>query len=1305
MEEGDQGGPGQPSDQNSSFEVDLDIEKSSDLDVEAEKEKAKSRWDEPEDVSHSREPDEESDRSKDEGTPTLPSSPRSCPPTPEALPQGLRTPPPSTSSGQVRKKRKSRSLDGRPVSPEESTCPICLGEVENRSMTNSCLHKFCFTCLQEWSKVKAECPLCKGKFSSILYNIRSDSEYDSYPLPPPSPRAEGGLQEYLYSTRRFRYHTTMTTSRAERRRQFLDAQVARMGEGAGLVLPAQPFRELSSRQIWRRRRGPGTSDFRREIYATDLWAQPLHDASGRNRECSPEWYRTNEAQTHRLVPWLNRELLVLLEMSGQQSLQAHLIQLIIDWVKVHPIQSPEMRDLLLPYLSIRTEHFQHELFNFARTPFDLTGYDRNVTYTTRAAPHTEVVSSGSESEAEGGAADTSVQVIAGQRTSSTEFIESVRNRLEETRRMMHESMGRFNGMLEERLASDPSLSMGGVTNYPERVRPIPVREQPPLIEDRDDEGRSSSRSRSKDRDYRREMDRFWDIRSRISDGDREGQRRRKGRKPIKVSAGSSSDASQWEQAEAEVEQEVEIEVEREVEVERQLSPVSGALASFRTTTLGNSGSDVGVDQEAIDLSTGGTKDGSEELGGIREQDSMRSIEQGDLISRRTQGNPAEDQPSTSRGGGSGLLRLVIPDSDSEAEVESPGSPRLEIDVTGTEPALSTKGTVQKEKDDNNDAKEAQEWGVVVEEVSTSQEDWMRMPPAPITSSHPGYYSTSAYPSVSDISGLNFLSDVVSLQRALQTPPMEDTSPGSFRDKKRNAAEEKKSLEEEENNSDLEVLDVVRAKPRKPREVTVVELSSSEDEANPELPLHHQLDLSGFIPLQAGSSGRGSKPRDAPSFDPNEPIMILSSDEEEELLQTVTPTSYTAPPAMRMQLNTLMHRKPAVQQEESSSEDDLIVVKTEHCTIDPITKKQITEPVRNKKCNHIYEKATIYSMIEQARAHQKPVRCPYMGCNQKDFKKTDLLKDREVAKHLEEKRDEKERDDLEKAKQEEAKKEARKRKREEEGEQSADSIVEEVISMMRTNRGEVEAKEQEDNDSRLEESSGSSQPPSTSNSSSKSSNGEVPEAEIDPGETASTVEPEPSKGKVSRKASKAAAHKMSDSSDSDIPLSKARQKRKKKAPRKLNDSFSGSEFEENSDSEPEAAVTVKKAKKVSKKSPAKKKVKILTSKDTTTNVKIKKVTETWSISEQKAGGSKRKDRKRAREPDLSEDSEDDEDVGRLVQEQAASRKGKSSSKRRPKNKMPASSGSIMTDQPMEVQVPKRYSERAKKVFYAEFEDDF
>jgi len=100
---------------------------------------------------------------------------------------------------------------------------------------------------------------------------------------------------------------------------------------------------------------------------------------------------------------------------------------------------------------------------------------------------------------------------------------------------------------------------------------------------------------------------------------------------------------------------------------------------------------------------------------------------------------------------------------------------------------------------------------------------------------------------------------------------------------------------------------------------VVELSSSEDEEA--RPAHQGLDLSSFIPLQAN--------QEPASFDPNEPIMILSSDEEEEMLQTVTPTNYApALSAMRMQLNTLAQRKPVQEPEDSSSEDDLIVVKTE-----------------------------------------------------------------------------------------------------------------------------------------------------------------------------------------------------------------------------------------------------------------------------------------------------------------------------------------------------------------------------------------
>uniref|UniRef100_A0A673VYJ9 E3 ubiquitin-protein ligase Topors n=1 Tax=Salmo trutta TaxID=8032 RepID=A0A673VYJ9_SALTR len=64
-------------------------------------------------------------------------------------------------------------------------CPICLDRFNNMAYLDLCLHKFCFRCIHEWSKNKAECPLCKQPFNSIyhkptralLLSIRdSDSE-------------------------------------------------------------------------------------------------------------------------------------------------------------------------------------------------------------------------------------------------------------------------------------------------------------------------------------------------------------------------------------------------------------------------------------------------------------------------------------------------------------------------------------------------------------------------------------------------------------------------------------------------------------------------------------------------------------------------------------------------------------------------------------------------------------------------------------------------------------------------------------------------------------------------------------------------------------------------------------------------------------------------------------------------------------------------------------------------------------------------------------------------------------------------
>merc|ERR1719309_487033 len=118
----------------------------------------------------------------------------------------------------------------------------------------------------------------------------------------------------------------------------------------------------------------------------------------------------------------------------------------------------------------------------------------------------------------------------------------------------------------------------------------------------------------------------------------------------------------------------------------------------------------------------------------------------------------------------------------------------------------------------------------------------------------------------------------------------------------------------------------------------------------------------------------------------------------------------------------------------SSDDDLIVVKTEYNTIDPITKKEIVDPVRNKKCNHIYERGTILQSIDVARQNGKSVRCPYMGCNCRDFKKTDLVKDKDVLGYIEKVKQEKE-EEAEKKKEVEEKnqkkKQAEREKRREE----------------------------------------------------------------------------------------------------------------------------------------------------------------------------------------------------------------------------------------------------------------------------------
>lgn len=118
----------------------------------------------------------------------------------------------------------------------------------------------------------------------------------------------------------------------------------------------------------------GTSDYRAYLYRYDLWAQPSE--SGRVRDCSPGFYRNNPAVTHRLQPFLNRELNAL--MPGRLDDCLHVFDMIMNALPEYSIRSRRFRRMIEPYTLENTDHFIHEFYSFARSTLDFHAYDRAV---------------------------------------------------------------------------------------------------------------------------------------------------------------------------------------------------------------------------------------------------------------------------------------------------------------------------------------------------------------------------------------------------------------------------------------------------------------------------------------------------------------------------------------------------------------------------------------------------------------------------------------------------------------------------------------------------------------------------------------------------------------------------------------------------------------------------------------------------------------------------------------------------------------------------------------------------------------
>ncbi|XP_061213727.1 E3 ubiquitin-protein ligase Topors [Neopsephotus bourkii] len=273
----------------------------------------------------------------------------------------------------------------------DSKCPICLDRFDNVAYLDRCLHRFCFRCVQEWSKNKAECPLCKQPFFSIFHTIRAEDDFKEYIL---SPLGNGPFTDP--DGRIIHYRTTVTgdhrTDRSLSRRTlslpvYSEPTRHRDGETQQVIRRPAPRRQAGADgRALRRIQVEDLISFRRALYSTGVRIRSIQDG-GRYRDISAEFFRCNPACLHRLVPWLKRELTVLF---GTYASFINTVQrLIMNNLTKYDLESQAFADELKPFLLDRTEHFLHEFISFARCPFNLEAYDQHANYDCPAPSYDE----------------------------------------------------------------------------------------------------------------------------------------------------------------------------------------------------------------------------------------------------------------------------------------------------------------------------------------------------------------------------------------------------------------------------------------------------------------------------------------------------------------------------------------------------------------------------------------------------------------------------------------------------------------------------------------------------------------------------------------------------------------------------------------------------------------------------------------------------------------------------------------------------------------------------------------------------
>ncbi|XP_065367425.1 E3 ubiquitin-protein ligase Topors isoform X2 [Calliphora vicina] len=383
----------------------------------------------------------------------------------------------------------SAIVEGERAASPPPNCAICLGRCKNKCFTDSCMHQFCFKCLCEWSKVKPECPLCKQTFKSIIHNVKSIDQFEEYHVQPPTvqiahPPFEMDFQEmrifgvvhpghnrnhawnesthrpFFYgdfsATSPYSSASTGGGSLSTASGSSSNRSIALSGNGSGLrnqYVYRGELLDLYRQEYPGAIANSGTLSqlWRRYVYDRKLYAMPVADITGRFRESSARFYRDNPSQIHRLMPWINRDIVCLLRLTQHDV--TTVLESINSSLTLMNILSPAFRRRLQPFLGTKTAHFIHELNNFARSPYDMIGYDRAVQYSPQSNNEEIVIEFTTSDES----SDNEQIDVAGDEGGNNNTISSTSR----SRSTNASSINAINLTIHNRLTSAASVHAGG----------------------------------------------------------------------------------------------------------------------------------------------------------------------------------------------------------------------------------------------------------------------------------------------------------------------------------------------------------------------------------------------------------------------------------------------------------------------------------------------------------------------------------------------------------------------------------------------------------------------------------------------------------------------------------------------------------------------------------------------------------------------------------------------------------------------------------------------------------------------------